>query len=132
MAKDIFGEIFEAGYTMVNHDMVKKLDLGAAYWLCEIISWMRYLKKKKRVDEDGWFYYTQEHLEKKIGISSQRQNRIIKKLKSTGIIDVKRKGLPPRNYFKINYEKLVIFLYEKSPKSIKLIDTNLLKQGEYF
>jgi predicted DNA-binding ArsR family transcriptional regulator len=132
MQKDIFGEIFEAGYTIVNHDMVKKLDLVTAYWLCEIMSWMKYLRKRKRLDEDGWFYYTQEHIEKKIGVSSQRQNRIIKKLKSIRVMRVKRRGSPPRNYFKIDYEKLVIFLYGDSPKSINLIDTNLLKQEDYY
>jgi predicted DNA-binding ArsR family transcriptional regulator len=112
--------------------MVKKFDLTTAYWLCEIISWMNHLRKKEKLDEEGWFYYSQNLIEERIGISSQRQNRIIKKLKSEGIINVKRKGSPPKNYYQIDYEKLVIVLYGESSKTIKIIDSKLLKQQDYY
>ena len=132
MERNIFSKIFETTYTIVNHDFVKKFDLVTAYWLCELMSWMQYLRKKNKINEDEWFYYDQSHIEKKIGISSQRQNRIIKKLKSIGIMDVKRKGVPPRNYYQINYEKLAVFVYGESFKSIKMIDLKLSKQGLYY
>jgi predicted DNA-binding ArsR family transcriptional regulator len=132
MSRDVLGEVFEASYTIVNHDMVKKLDLVSAYWLCEIISWMKHLRKKGKVDEEGWFYYTQSHIEEKIGVSTQRQNRIIKKLKSVGVMDVERRGVPAKNYYRINYEDLVAFLYGDSPRSIKIIDQALLKQRNYY
>ena len=132
MQKDLFTEMFEATYTVINHDMVKKLDLVTAYWLCEILSWMKHLRNKKKLDENGWFYYTQSHMEEKIGVSSQRQNRIIKRLSSLGIINVERRGMPAKNYFKVNYDTLAFFLYGESLRSIKIIEHALSEQEIYY
>lgn len=132
MERNILGRIFEADYTIINHDMVKKLGLTQAYWLCEIISWMNHLREKKRLDEDGWFFYTQRHIEKKIGVSTQIQNRIVKKLTSLGVIETEKRGMPAKNYFRIDYEILVSVLYGDSPSSINLIGSDLLKQRDYY
>ena len=132
MERDILSKIFEANYTIVNHDMVKKFGLVQAYWLCEIISWMKHLRRKKRVDENEWFFYTQKHIEKKIGLSTQIQNRVTKKFASLGIIEVERRGLPAKNYFRLNYEILVQVLYGEDPSSINLIGNYPLNQEHYY
>jgi hypothetical protein len=112
MSHDI-GRILGLDYTVVNHDIVKRFGLTEAYWLGDLI----FESYRWKYAGYKWFKYPQSKMEEKTGISAQRQNRIIKKLKAAGIIEIKRKGMPACNYFKISYHKVVDIVYEKYIKS---------------
>ncbi len=66
-------------------------------------------------DYDGWFYVTYEKLERKLKLTEDKAAQPIKNLEKSGIIEIKKKGVPCRRYFKFNQEKLLNYLIPSSP-----------------
>ena len=74
----------------------------AAILLAEMLwRWVQYS------DKEGWFHRTQENLEKATQISPFQQSKIFATLIDNGVLKVKRKGIPARNWYQINDEKLL-------------------------
>lgn len=61
---------------------------------------------ERRKGWDGWFYCRLSQMEKDLQILPRRQQRILKKLKNKRLIGHCRKGIPPRRYFKIQYDQI--------------------------
>ncbi|MBJ6911615.1 hypothetical protein JG661_20320, partial [Vibrio cholerae] len=54
----------------------------------------------RRTNESGWFYKTQEEWEEETGLSRREQDSARKRLKSLGIIEEKKQGVPCRVFYK--------------------------------
>jgi hypothetical protein len=102
-AKDIARDASPGSWWMVKKGIVFEFGMSAALWLAEIISKRDYLIDRLMLDKDEWFYYSQQELERKTGLSSDVQTKIIGKLIDGGILQVVKKGLPARNHYKINW-----------------------------
>ena len=100
-------------YTVVNHLLVKELGLNTAYFLAELISWDDHLDRFKGRESKEWFYYKQSYFEEKAGLSTQIQNRVSNKLCELGIIEKERRGIPPKNWYKINYAELQTYYFNR-------------------
>lgn len=55
-------------------------------------------------DEDGWFCKTQEEIKEETGLSFFKQNRFCKILIEKGLLKRERRGIPPRNWYILEYE----------------------------
>ncbi|HVV15372.1 MAG TPA: hypothetical protein VHD55_03175 [Candidatus Paceibacterota bacterium] len=69
--------------------------------------------------DPNWTYKTIEEMYEETGLSRREQETAIAICKQKGILEVIRKGIPPRRYFKIDVEK-VISLLSQLNKSAKL------------
>lgn len=87
--------------------LVLTIGIYSTLYLSHLVSKLNYLKKNKLIDKNGFFYCTQENIEKDTGMSKRTQQRIIKRLKFLNLIEVKTCTVPPRNYYKINVQELV-------------------------
>lgn len=94
----------------LNKTLVRVLGIDCALWLADIFSKYLYFKKEEELDDDGYFFNTQSKIEEDTTLSPYQQNNVIKKLKGLSIIDVKRQGIPAKNYYKINVDKLLDIL----------------------
>jgi len=102
-------------FTSVNHTYAKLFGIKEAFWLSEIITWEWHIRETKHKEKnlDGiWFYYTQAHFEEKTGMSSESQSRIANKLSELGIIKIKRKGIPARNWYFIDQKALQFYGFQ--------------------
>ncbi len=54
---------------------------------------------------DGWFYYTSEKAEERLGMLEAEQRTAYNQLKRLGLIEQANFGLPCKKYFRINVEK---------------------------
>ncbi len=54
---------------------------------------------------DGWFFLTEEQQEYQIGMSTYIIRKHRKNMEALGLIQIKRKGIPPKLYYKINLNK---------------------------
>jgi len=90
----------------LNKAMVKALGLETALWLTDLFSKFEYFSAKGDVDKDGFFFNTQEDIRKDTGLGFDKQTSITKSLVGIGVLQVVKKGLPARNYYKIDIEKL--------------------------
>ena len=55
---------------------------------------------------DGWFYRLTEDIEIDTGFNHDAQRRHVMALQGLGLLDVDRRGIPPRRWFKINIVRL--------------------------
>lgn len=83
------------------------LGISGALFLSQSLYWSR------RTNASGYFYKTQEEWEAETGMSRREQETARKKLKSLGILEEKKQGVPCRVFYRINDEKLLTLLDEK-------------------
>jgi len=93
-------------FWMVDKAIRMIYDIYTALWLAEIFSRWTYLGNKNKLTKDGYFVFPQTAMQLATGIKPGKQTSIINQLKKDGIISVKRIGIPPRNYYKINLSNL--------------------------
>lgn len=72
------------------------------------MSQMLYWHQKGRNKE--WVYKTIKEFNQETCLTRSEQDRAIKKWEAMEILEVKRKGIPQRRYFRVNIEKLEILL----------------------
>lgn len=96
---DIWNFLAEWNYTMLNKPLAKKIWISQAVFLCELIS------QRKRFKQEE-FYFTQNDMVEELWISEASQLRYTKELKEKWFITVEKRGIPAKNYYKINDEKI--------------------------
>jgi len=90
------------GYIVTNRDLACKIGTLEAVLVGELCSEYRYWKKQNQLDKEGFFYSTQENIEKSTGMSPYIQRRIISNLQNIGILETDRKCKDGKRRFKLN------------------------------
>lgn len=117
------------GCITVNKYLIQVLGLSEAVLYCELCSRFEYFEDKEILD-DGYFYNTQYDLQAGTGLGEKAQRTAISKLKKLNLIDVVRKGIPAKRYFKIidddeNLLNLLSMGKEKLKRLENPIDTSI-------
>lgn len=102
------------GYIPVNKDLAKLVGINEAIIIGELISEYRYWKQNKGLTEEGYFYSTIENIEKNTTLNEFSQRKAIKKLCNLQILNVVRRDVPAKRFFRINFELLEEILLGKS------------------
>ena len=68
----------------------------------------------ERENYDGWFYVSQTEIEDECNISRKVQTRIVSDLVNDGVLDVVRHGVPCRNFYKIDYDRVADILADNN------------------
>jgi hypothetical protein len=86
-------------YRHYNINLAKNISINAAI----LYSNLTYLDKlfENSKDENDYFYTTSELIFDNTALTYDMQKTAMTKLKEVGLIDVVRKGMPSKNYFKI-------------------------------
>ncbi len=99
---------------------------GALY-LNELILYHSQLKQNRLLEKDGSFSFKSEMIQNRVGLDKFQQSGVLKKFRELEIITTILKGVPPKNYFKIHFDKIKNFFVfsnentEESPP-IQIID----------
>ena len=119
-------------FIVLNKNLAKKIGLKAAILLSDLISKEEYFITNGM--SDGWFFNTEANIEDDTTLNSYHQRKCIKLLKSEGLIEVKRKGIPAKQYFKINEEQVLQILNNLSIKNLTTINKNkeITIKNKYF
>lgn len=108
------------GSITVNKNLIQAIGLNEAVLYCELLSRYFYFESRFLLDEEGCFYNTQYDLQAGTGLGEKAQRTAINNLKSLGLIDVKRKGMPAKRYFKINLdENKISFLLKQGKEKLE-------------
>jgi hypothetical protein len=94
-------------FHQVSDPLMAAFGIDVAVWVSDILSRMNYFEDRNMLDEDGFFFCNQEEIEKITSLSIFRQNKVIDFLKSISVLEIKKKGLPARLHYKINYGELI-------------------------
>lgn len=139
-AKFILGTISSDGYIVCNKDLMHKLGINEAILLGELASENNYWDKRTE-NYDGWFFSTTDNIEKNTALSKYQQNKAASSLVKAGILEIAKKGMPARNYYRISIDGLINFLSSKKsknlttssqetkPQVVKKLDTNNNKKN---
>lgn len=74
--------------------------ITGALMLSQAIYWAR------RTEEDGWFYKTIADWTEETGLSRTEQENARAKLQKLGVLEVERRGIPAKLYFRVDIEAL--------------------------
>ena len=105
----------------INKKLIDVLGLECSAFLSDLISKEQYFEGKNQL-RNNWFFNTQENRKKDTGIPYHHQTKIVKFLSDIELLEVKREGLPSKQFFRINHEKLVYILQTEKPVIDKSID----------
>jgi hypothetical protein len=97
-----------SAFLIVNKQLAKQVGLKGAVLLADLISKEEYFIANGVTD--GWFFNTEANIERDTTLTSYQQRKVLKTLKKYEIIETKRKGIPAKQYFKINEANLLNIL----------------------
>lgn len=116
------------GFLTVNKSIAKMYGLNVAVMIAELASLALYWESNDGLDADGMFYATAECIEDDTTLSRYQQTQAIKAMVKNGILTVKRKGVPAKQFFRLNEQILADRLKNKSSKNFKTGVEKTLKQ----
>lgn len=107
----------------ISTKMLSIFGPSKACYITKLYDWYRYLYQKKLLEKDGWFYIEQERIANDTGIPPKTQTAHIDYFTKIGVLDAERRGIPYRNYYRINTIKLAGILYcQEKPQNTSTID----------
>jgi len=109
-------------FLVVNKELARNIGLKETVLLADLISKEEYFIEKGM--SDGWFFNTEANIQKDTTLTPYQQRKALKTLKKYEIIETKRKGVPAKQYFKINEEQVVQFINNKSLTNLTSINKN--------
>ena len=102
------------------------MELGAgasgALFLSQAVYWSNRTSNKEK-----WFYKTIEEWTEETGLSRYEQDGARKKLKAKGVLEIVKKGIPCKTYYRVNFEKLAEILcgISATNKNVEIPQTGL-------
>ena len=109
-------------FIVLNKELARQVGLKAAVLLADLISKEEYFIANGMTD--GWFFNTEANIEQDTTLNPYHQRKCLKTLKKHNLIEVKRKGIPAKQYFKINEEQVLQILNNLSIKKQTTINKN--------
>ena len=97
--------IIGTNFIITNRNLINKFGLNSAVMLGELYGRSNYFKERNEL-KYGYFFATKDSIEKSTKLSPYKQRKATSILQAVGILDVKHIDIPPKNYYKINEEKL--------------------------
>lgn len=115
-----------SAFLVVNKNLARAIGLKETILLADLISKEEYFENM----QDGWFFNTEANIQQDTTLTPYQQRNALKTLKKYGIIETKRKGIPAKQYFKINEELVVKFLNNKSCSNSTTFNKNKLNNNK--
>ena len=115
-----------SAFLIVNKQLAKQVGLKGAVLLADLISKEEYFIANGMTD--GWFFNTEANIERDTTLTSYQQRKVLKTLKKYEIIETKRKGIPAKQYFKINEANLLKILSCEETKGLVVKKLNDLSE----
>ena len=111
-----------SAFLVVNKQLAKVIGLKETVLLADLISKEEYFIANGMTD--GWFFNTEANIEADTTLSPFQQRKCLKSLRKYGIIETKRKGIPAKQYFRINEQLVIKFLNNLSSSKSTTINKN--------
>lgn len=102
------------GFIMYNKRLAHLLGVNSAILLGELCAKYQYwLDRGELVENDGWFFATQNDIEADTALSPKQQRLAIQSLIDAGIVRAQKMGLPAKMYYQISEEEVNNLLCRK-------------------
>ena len=111
-----------SAFIVLNKELARQLGLKESILLADLISKEEYFISNGMTD--GWFFNTEANIEKDTTLTPYQQRKCLKTLKTSLILETKRKGIPAKQYFKINELQVIKLLNNLSATNLTSINKN--------
>ena len=111
-----------SAFIIFNKELARKVGLKEAILLADLISKEEYFIANGMTD--GWFFNTEANIEKDTTLTPYQQRKCLKTLKTRLVLETKRKGIPAKQYFKINEQQVIKLLNNLSATNLTSINKN--------
>ena len=106
LSQKIGVEHLGAPHLRLNKEIIRSYGIPISLWLADVYSKWHYFKGENKLI-NGYFYVSQKEIKETTLLCYRKQTEIIQEMCNEKIISMKRKGIPPKNWYKINNEILV-------------------------
>jgi hypothetical protein len=103
------------GSLVVNKQLIKTFGLIPAILLSNYLEKQFYFDKKNP-DNDGWFFLSHSRIREELNIKEYTLTQSKSKLLELSIIEVERRGMPAKEWIKVDFESLIKNLKAQVPK----------------
>lgn len=119
-------------FLVLNKELARQVGLNSAVLLADLISKEEYFIANGMTD--GWFFNTEANIEKDTTLTAFQQRKCLKNLKEKSLIETQRRGIPAKQYFKINEQLVIKFLNNLSEINLTTINKNkkIITINKYF
>ena len=111
-----------SAFIVLNKELARQVGLKEAILLADLISKEEYFIANGMTD--GWFFNTEANIEKDTTLTPYQQRKCLKTLKTSLVLETKRKGIPAKQYFKINELQVIKLLNNLSATNLTSINKN--------
>ena len=111
-----------SAFIIFNKELARQVGLKEAILLADLISKEEYFIANGMTD--GWFFNTEANIEKDTTLTLYQQRKCLKTLKTNLVLETKRKGIPAKQYFKINELQVIKLLNNLSATNLTSINKN--------
>lgn len=119
------------GFIVVNKHLAKTLGHVSAMIVGIMCSKYDYYESQNKLEGGEYFYLTRDCITDETGIGADAQRTAMTKLQELGIISIVRKGVPSKNFYKINFDKLSEIFTSSGPKNPPLVVQNSDSSNKY-
>ena len=111
-----------SAFIIFNKELARQVGLKEAILLADLISKEEYFIANGMTD--GWFFNTETNIEKDTTLTPYQRRKGLKTLKTNLVLETKRKGIPAKQYFKINELQVIKLLNNLSATNLTSINKN--------
>lgn len=104
------------GFFSVPKRAIKVFGVERTVWLTALFEWRNLLLESGNLSEDDFFYLKQDSIQEATTISTDKQTAFIKFFRESGIIEVQRRGLPAKNFYKIHTDIMISTIEDEMEK----------------
>jgi len=128
LALEAFGS---ESFLSINKKLLSHFGPNLTVYIGNLIDKMKYFSKKEMLEEDGSFYLFQADQAAQTGMSEYQLRKCKNKLKSMGILQTQRRGIPPKEHYILDMETLVQEFLINKPLVFKGLKVKKLKVTPY-
>ena len=111
-----------SAFLVLNKQLAKQIGLKPSILLADLISKEEYFIANGMTD--GWFFNTESNIQDDTTLTPFQQRKSLKVLKEKGLIETQRRGIPAKQFFKINEQQVIHFLNNLSEIKLTTINNN--------
>jgi len=112
-------------YNQINKKIAKEIGIINALLLDELIFFCE-RNESYLNGNNGWFPLTREEIQESCNLSHWQQRESIKYLIAEGYLEKDLKGIPARNYFRLNFTKIDKTMTDNNESLFSNVETTLL------
>lgn len=94
----------------VNKKLARCVGIDNAVFLAELLYKYQYWKERNELDDEGGFFFTSEDIQKLFNITHKPVARMTKQILDSGLVKIKKRGVPAKNYWYIQFHEIARIL----------------------